>query len=155
MKPVHYIIGSLLVFAALSAMRAGQGAGSVLSKAEIARAIARAEGYFVPGSLPNVRNNPGSIFRGGVLATFRTPAEGWLALEELIERIANRSGPYRNAESWLDVAWMYVNGTKPDAAIIHASDAANGGPRQWLNNVLSALGRPEISPDSDFPLEVA
>jgi hypothetical protein len=51
----------------------------------IAQAIARFEGFFVPGSLPNRTNNPGDIGTfNGKIARYDTPAAGFASLDQYI-----------------------------------------------------------------------
>lgn len=82
----------------------------------IAKAIARAEGYYVPGSLPNRLNNPGSLKDPvtGKLRSFATPEDGWNALKQQIRRmLAGTSLYYRPDYSLLQVAQIYTGGDKP------------------------------------------
>lgn len=117
---------------------------------ELAEAIATAEGYYVPGSRPQKSNNPGSLFPGGKWGVYATRDQGWNALRNLLNRaLTGRSGMFKETRTWRDFAWMYVNGTLPSAKIIHQSDAEQGGPDQWLRNVLRKLDVP-CSPDCEW-----
>ena len=141
------MFGSVVVLAVLL-LRPQAGAGDMITVTDLARAIARAEGYYAPGSRAMRSNNPGNIFYSGVYQTFATIEAGWKALEGPISS-AIRGGIYSSKRTWREFAWYYVNGTAPDAAVIHASDAANGGPDQWLRNVSAALGV-QLDPNSDW-----
>ena len=83
----------------------------------IAEAIARAEGYYVLGSLPSRLNNPGSLKGStGSLRWFSTPAEGWRALEDQVRRmLAGTSMWYKPSMTIREVAKIYTGGDKPDA----------------------------------------
>lgn len=50
--------------------------------------IARQEGYGVTGALPTSHNNPGDLFRFGVLRFFPNRDEGWQALEHQVRLYA-------------------------------------------------------------------
>lgn len=67
---------------------------------DLAVAIARCEGFFVPHSLPNRCNNPGDLEVGNVgfgicegKTIFRSDVDGWAALERELDLI--RSGQSR------------------------------------------------------------
>jgi hypothetical protein len=107
---------------------------------QLAEAVATAEGYYVRGSRPAVSNNPGSLFPGGKWGTYPSPEVGWGTLETLLRRAFQKRNLLGRAGTWREFAWLYVNGTLPDASIIHESDARSGGPDQWLRNVLRKLG---------------
>lgn len=53
---------------------------------QLADAIEICEGYYVPGSQPQRKNNPGSISGSNGLLTYETPLEGRIALESLLYR---------------------------------------------------------------------
>jgi hypothetical protein len=102
-----------------------------------AEAIAKAEGFGVPGKIPTVRNNPGNLKipgrpTGGVnpdITTFATPEEGWEALRKQIRLIASGDSRFYN-----------VNMTLLEMAQIWVGEA---GFRNWSRNVSIALGMPE------------
>src|SRR5215471_15765462 len=48
----------------------------------LSEAIARAEGFYVSGSIPQRQNNPGDLTAGGTIMTFATAADGWNALHD-------------------------------------------------------------------------
>ena len=84
---------------------------------ELAQAIARAEGYYVSGSLPQRRNNPGALkLDGNEITQFATPSEGWAALHRQLEKILNgESAFYTPDMSIRQVAEIWTGGDKPDA----------------------------------------
>jgi hypothetical protein len=109
---------------------------------QMATAIARTEGFYVKGSLPNRLGNPGDIrarsthayagqqglYHGYVV--FRSDAWGWAALEKQIESIIEgTSGVYNQEMTFYRIAKRY------------ASD-----PR-WARNVCKIL---RISPRETF-----
>lgn len=100
----------------------------------IAEAIARAEGYYVEGSIPNVRNNPGDLRWGTTEITyFATPEDGWNALYQQVEKmLSGNSSLYRPDMTIEEIARIYAG---PDP-----SDQEN-----WKNNVSQALG---VSPNT-------
>lgn len=101
----------------------------------LAEAIANAEGFFVPGSLPYKANNPGAIFENGKLKYFATEDAGWAALYKLLSNAAAGRGMLGSTRTWREFGWMYVNGTRPGEQVIHATDA----PDAWVSNVLAYL----------------
>jgi hypothetical protein len=101
----------------------------------IAYAIARAEGFFVPGSLPARLNNPGSLKdpSTGQLRAFTTIEEGWAALKQQIVRMLNgTSAFYKPSMTIREVAAIYTGGDKPAA---------------WANIVAQTLG---VNPDTQL-----
>lgn len=101
----------------------------------LARAIARAEGFYAPGSKPQRFHNPGDIraSRGvhydGQISTdrqgyviFRRDADGWAALEDQIQRILDGSSRFYS-----------VNNTLRQLAKRYATSPT------WAKNVASAL----------------
>ena len=155
MKPWHYITAGIVLLLLFRRRVSANPLSPVVTIPELARAVARAEGYYVPGSAPNRNNNPGSIYTGGQFNSYATPEAGFAALESLLIRAVRGQGPYSTVSTWREMAWMYVNGTRPNAPIGHASDEANGGPDQWLLNVFSGLGKPDIDPNSEVSSYVA
>jgi len=98
----------------------------------IAAAIAIAEGYWVPGSIPNRRNNPGNLTnpRTGQIRTFASAEEGWRALYRQIERILSGESPLYPANGTIRQISRIYTATDQDA---------------WARNVARALG---VSPDT-------
>jgi len=66
----------------------------------LAEAIARAEGFYVPGSLPQRINNPGDLKAPGTavtssgLSVFESVDQGWAALYRQIGLIASGASAY-------------------------------------------------------------
>jgi hypothetical protein len=98
----------------------------------IAQAIARAEGYGVPGAIPTVRNNPGNI-KGpdGVIRTYSTPEEGWQALyRQVLLMLTGESRFYKPEMTIAEIARIYTG----EAQFMN-----------WARNVSRVLG---VTPDT-------
>lgn len=128
-----------LLFAALSFARSRKDAFSALPPnqgnpdtriREIAVAVARAEGFFLGGSLPNRANNPGALIGAdGQVRFFDTEDAGWYALYEQIRIIVEgRSSYYQRDASIREIADTWTGGDNP------------GG---WSRTVASYLGLSE------------
>lgn len=93
----------------------------------IAQAIAKAEGYGVPGAIPTVRNNPGNIRdETGAIATFPAPADGWAALyRQVTLMLTGESRWYRPDMTIAEVARIYTG---------------ESGYMAWARNVAAFLG---------------
>lgn len=106
----------------------------------ISEAIARAEGFGVPGAIPTVRNNPGNIrdFKqtGAPVGTYSSPAEGWNALYRQVERMLAGSSLYPKNWTLAQVAQRYTG----EAAYMN-----------WANNVSRFLGVPVDIVFSEIP----
>jgi hypothetical protein len=99
----------------------------------VGEAIARAEGFYVAGSLPARANNPGNLKIGdrgnGVIdgkTIFATPQDGWNALYRQLDLV--RTGKSRNfkvTDTWREFARTWVG----------TLDADN-----WAANVTKRLG---------------
>ncbi len=99
----------------------------------VAEAIARAEGFYVAGSLPARANNPGNLKIGdrgnGVIdgkTVFATAQDGWNALYRQLDLV--RTGKSRNfkpTDTWREFARTWVG----------TADFEN-----WLANVTKRLG---------------
>jgi len=79
--------------------------------------IARVEGFYVPGSIPDTHHNPGNLVfthqpgaKPGAhgqlpgklrFAKFKTDAEGWLALEMDLAKKKYRKSAMRKAWTWM------------------------------------------------------
>ena len=96
---------------------------------QFAHAIAQAEGYNVPHSIPQRCNNPGDLkgaaFPGqvgvckGGHARFRTADAGWAALYHQIEKIQDgTSTKYTNRVTFRQVAKMYAQNYRPWLKIV-------------------------------------
>ena len=98
----------------------------------IAEAIARAEGYGVPGAIPTVRNNPGNIKdASGRIRTYPTVGDGWDALyRQVLLMLTGESRWYRPEMTIAEVARIYTGeSTYMD----------------WARNVARILG---VTPDT-------
>lgn len=104
----------------------------------IASAIANAEGFYIPGSLPSRANNPGDLKLGDVgngeingKTIFASSTDGWTALKKQIELMhSGESAYYAPTDSWRDIAHEWVG----------TADYVN-----WMNEVTKILG---VTPDS-------
>ena len=112
--------GGLLLLA--SAVRGSTRMGENKVDA-LMRGIAKAEGFYVTGSLAQRANNPGNLKLGdrgfGAIdgkTKFATLADGWRALANQIELIASgKSAFYRPDMTFAQIARIYTGGDKPDA----------------------------------------
>ncbi len=104
----------------------------------LAEAIAKAEGFFVNGSLPNRANNPGDLKVGdkgqGTIdgkTIFSTIEEGWQHLYYQVSIILNgTSSIYTPDMTIQEVANRYVNG----------NDQTTPASEGWARNVANSLG---------------
>lgn len=104
--------------------------------AAFAQAIAKAEGFSVPGSIPQTRNNPGNLkLSGSSITTFQTAADGWNALYKQLGLIVNGRSPYYNLS--MTIAQM---------GNVWAPTGDNNVPGAWARNVAAALGVPVSTP---------
>jgi hypothetical protein len=103
----------------------------------LAQAIAKAEGFGIPGAVPTRANNPGNLKLGAPtlertgITVFKTPAEGWAALERQIKLILSGQSAHYNAG--MTIAQM---GAK------WAPSGDNNITGAWASNVARALGVP-------------
>jgi hypothetical protein len=109
---------------------------------DIARAIAYAEGYNLPSSVPFRLNDPGDIsdwasiygsetHSGSNVTTFPDAETGWNKLYDKLQNIATGASSAYNARwTWTRIAQTWA-----------------GDWQAWLNNVTAHLG---VSPDSSF-----
>lgn len=91
-----------------------------------ASAIAYAEGFGKPGTIPTVRNNPGDLTDSttGAIISYDTPDDGWSALyHQVYLMFYGGSAHYNASMSILQIGQIY------------AADWVN-----WVNNVSSYLG---------------
>jgi hypothetical protein len=122
------LLGVALIVAKFSNRIPSAGSDTVSAVVEsIAKAIARAEGYGVPGAIPTVRNNPGNIKSGGAIATFSTPEEGWNALFRQVRLMFGGSSFYGPDMPISDIARTYTG----EAAYMN-----------WARNVSAFLSMP-------------
>jgi len=100
----------------------------------LARAIAVSEGYYVEGSLPFRKNNPGALRLFGetdTITEFATANAGWEALFEQLRKIfRGNSAYYHDGMTIAEMARVWTGGDRPDA---------------WARNVSSYLG---VSPNT-------
>ncbi len=105
---------------------------------KIAKAIAKAEGFYVQGSIPQRANNPGDLERGdigfGVIALktiYPSAGQGWEAIYHQIGiMLDNSSAVYGPTWTIQDVADEYVSGMQSDTKDSVA----------WAQNVADSLG---------------
>lgn len=98
-----------------------------------ANAIARQEGFFVPGSISSQANNPGDLVNGDIgygtlgsenITKFASATDGWNALFIKLGNIANgQSHSYLPTMSFATMGLVW-----------------SGGDPNWGNNVASILG---------------
>ncbi len=84
---------------------------------DIAQAIAKAEGFYVEGSLPQRRNNPGSLkLSGDSLTGFPSVEDGWNALRKQIRIILDgRSSFYKSDMTIEQIALIWTGNDNPEA----------------------------------------
>jgi hypothetical protein len=105
----------------------------------LARAIANAEGYGVPGAIPTVNNNPGDLSSGGNILTYGSINDGMSALQSQVNAMLNGTSKYYDPSMTIaDVGKTYANG-----------DPA------WSSNVANYLGVPENTPIGQIPSTTA
>lgn len=88
---------------------------------ELAHAIAAAEGFFVPNSLPARCHNPGDLEMGDVgggvdheKTIFPDDAAGWLALQHQCDlMLTGHSHVYKLTDRIIDVACKYTGNDSP------------------------------------------
>jgi hypothetical protein len=126
----------LVLLAGIAAWWASQQGVMMLMSSEpvvnrLADAIATAEGYWSPSSLPNRLNNPGDLKdSSGNLIHFDTPEDGWAALRKQVRMmLTGTSKIYRPDMTIRQVAQLYTGG-----------DNAEG----WAQTVASQFG---VDPD--------
>lgn len=97
----------------------------------LAQAIARAEGFYVAGSIPQRANNPGDLEVGDVghgklgegITVFANPQAGWQALYHQVDRML------------LGLSKVYL----PSMTLAQVGMKYSGDPN-WAKNVAEALG---------------
>jgi hypothetical protein len=121
---------------------------------QLAQAIARAEGFGVPGAIPTRGNNPGDLTRAfgfqtagtlnkeGVLQ-FVNLADGWNALYAIVAYwLGGSDSLYPLSLTIEQVAGNYVDG--PNAA------GFSTGAENWSNSVANSLGLSVTNTLQDF-----
>jgi hypothetical protein len=100
----------------------------------LANAIANAEGYGVPGAIPTVANNPGSLAIGDIgygtmgsagITVFPTLADGQAALNSQVNSILSGNSSYYSPDQTISQIGQTYSGS------------SNGN---WANNVAKYLG---------------
>ena len=98
---------------------------------KIAKAIAKAEGFYVQGSLPQRAHNPGDIEEGdkgyGLIngkTVFASDSQGWQALYNQVQAILDGKSAY------------YF----PSMTIAQIGNIYSGGDPNWGQNVADELG---------------
>lgn len=110
---------------------------------QMAQAIARAEGFFVPGSRPARDHNPGDISdtyqavgKDGPLSVFPDDQTGWDALTHKLENIlAGMSQTYPITNSISQLAQTWTGGDNPQAWAQNVASALNVDPSTTLNDL--------------------
>lgn len=99
--------------------------GLIVIPSILARAIASAEGFGLPGAIPTVRNNPGDLKLGGdSITSFPTKSAGWAALMRQLALIASGQSAYYTPAMTLREFAQTWTATEQSA---------------WANNVLAYL----------------
>lgn len=116
---------------------------------QLAHAIAKAEGFYTKGTVPNRFNNPGDItsssrhaYPGQVglsphhhYVIFKNASYGWAALRGQIQRIIDgKSKVYKQNMTFAQITHIYVG-------------AAGPWEKNWERNICSALG---VTPRTTF-----
>lgn len=102
---------------------------------EIAESIARMEGFYTPGTLARINNNPGNLRTWGSLpirngfAVFPTEEAGWNALRRQVQLLIDRG---------LNLYEFF--GGKPGVYPGYAPAADNNKPRQYAEFVAGRVG---------------
>ncbi len=131
-RAVATLAAGAVVFV-LIARRAGPSA--------LARAIARAEGFGVPGAIPTRANNPGDLKVGGTtippggggITVFATVADGWAALERQIDLITSGGSAHYSALTTIRQMGQKWTATAAEQLA-------------WSNTVARSLGVPLDTP---------
>lgn len=130
------VIIAVVLGAAIFLMVEGSMPSSTVEK--IAVAIARAEGFYVTGSIPQRAKNPGDLERGDIgygtisgKTVYPDILSGWNALYAQIRGMLDGSSAIYGPDWTIqDVANMYVSG----------QDTPTPDSTAWANNVASTLG---------------
>lgn len=128
-----FLVGMFIALAGVLVL--GGKAGDKIDR--LAKAIAKAEGFYVDGSLPQRTNNPGDLKIASLAAdwsdgkaVFPTVDEGWAALRKQLSIILNgTSNYYRPTDTFARFAQVYTGGDDSHS---------------WLETVTSTIG---TSPD--------
>ncbi len=99
----------------------------------VAKAIARAEGFYVSGSIPQRARNPGNLKRGAPtlpgtsITQYTTAGEGWSALYKQLTLIATGKSAYYNPATTIRAMGQTWTATKSEQLA-------------WSTNVANVLG---------------
>ena len=104
----------------------------------LAEAIARAEGFYVAGSLPQRQNNPGALKPGGVfIALYPDTDSGWTALYNQVElMLTGRSAYYNSSMTFSQIAQIYTGGDNAETWAFIVSNTLGLTPANTLNDYL-------------------
>jgi len=104
----------------------------------LAEAIARAEGFYVAGSLPQRQNNPGAIKSGGVFVTsYPDAASGWNALYNQVDlMLTGRSAYYNSSMTFSQIAQIYTGGDNAETWAFIVSNTLGLTPANTLDDYL-------------------
>lgn len=122
----------LLFFVARAGAASGRPAAPTEAIDAVANAIAIAEGFYVPGSIPSRANNPGDLKLGGNtigsgITVFASADQGWNALYTQLVKIRDGTS-----------SKFTPNMTIETVGQIYAGTLAGGA--AWSNNVAIVLG---------------
>jgi hypothetical protein len=114
----------------------------------IANAIARTEGFFTKGTIPQVHNNPGDIENAhGQKMVFATESDGWDALYRQIElMITGRSRIYKPTMTWIQIG-SYYDGEKLFMDwVSNVTKVLGVEPSSTLGEFIANFGKPKATP---------
>lgn len=118
----------LTIGAVILALSKTAGTSADARVVRMAQAIARAEGYGVPGAIPTLRNNPGNIrstTQPYEIRSYPSIQDGWEALYRQVARMLSGSSLYPATWTIEQVAQRYTG----EATYMN-----------WARNVASFLG---------------
>lgn len=116
----------------------------------VANAIALAEGFNVPGSVPQRSNNPGDLFLGdkgsGLAANgetvFASITAGWNALyNQVVLMLDGQSSHYSPSQTFSQIASIYTGGDNPSGWATTVSGALGLTPDNTLNDYLVGVSQ--------------
>jgi hypothetical protein len=129
-RPIrNYIISKFVGLFLVGTLHAAVAQAPSPKVVQLAHAIAQAEGFYVKGSIPNRCHNAGDlkgtkfpnqigVCRGGH-ARFRTDADGWAALYNQVQKIADgTSTKYTPRATFRQVAKIYAQNYRPWLKIV-------------------------------------
>lgn len=125
----------------------------------LANGIATAEGYNVPGSIPDIANNPGDLKIGDVgygtqpngITNFADPEAGFAALNHQVQLIqsGNSTVGYTPDMSINEVAQLYTGGDNPTGWADTVAKAAGTTPTSNFAQVAQGVVDPTQTPPVD------